>query len=205
MTVDKKSKNYSTKNQELQHQIKKQVMKKIKYLSLIRGINMVGHNSMKMAELRELYASLKFEEVTTYIQSGNVVFVSTMTDTDKISTLIKAEIQKVFDYDVWVLTMAKEAFIKVFEQNPFVDENTENIKPFHVTLLSGTPDEDGLKLIQEKDFGEDVFELGNDCVYLNCPNGYGRTKLTNNFFEKKLKVRGTTRNWRTMTKLFGLL
>ena len=205
MTVDKKSKNYSTKNQELQHQIKKQVMKKIKYLSLIRGINMVGHNSMKMAELRELYASLKFEEVTTYIQSGNVVFVSTMTDTDKISTLIKAEIQKVFDYDVWVLTMTKETFIKVFEQNPFVDENTENIKPFHVTLLSGTPDEDGLKLIQEKDFGEDVFELGNDCVYLNCPNGYGRTKLTNNFFEKKLKVRGTTRNWRTMTKLFGLL
>jgi len=174
------------------------------YIGLLRGINVSGHHKIKMTELKQLFIELGFVNVTTYIQSGNVVFQTDLEEPDKIEQQILNGIQQTFGYKVQVLVLNKKSLETIFNSNPFLQKSDIDISKLHVTLLSNEPVYEGIQQINEMTTNQDDFEIVDKCIYLYCPNGYGNTKLNNNLFEKKLKVSATTRNWKTISKLVEL-
>ena len=177
----------------------------VTYISMIRGIN-VGGKKVKMDRLKELYRSLDFKDVKTYIQSGNVIFESEVPDKIKLSHIIEKRIAEIFDFDVKVLIRTRNEMINVINGNPF---KQEDIKHVYVTFLSDIPSEklikDLTRIIDENiENKTDEYNIIEGEIYLFLPDGYGRTKLNNNFFEKKLGTSATTRNWRTVNKLVDI-
>jgi uncharacterized protein (DUF1697 family) len=173
----------------------------IGYISMLRGINVGGQKKIKMNELALLYESRGFEKVQTYIQSGNVVFVSPERDSEKLSAKIEKEIKRRFGFDVAVLIRTAGEIQKIIKNNPFKGKDENYL---HVTFLNGKPQEIPIEEIIKVKSGSEEFHIEGREIYLFCPNGYGNTKLSNNFFERKLKVAATTRNWRTVNTLFKI-
>lgn len=172
-------------------------------ISLLRGINVSGHNVIKMAELKALFENLGFQQVQTYIQSGNILFDFEQTEVSYLETLIAEAIKAKFGFDVPVLVLTADELNAIYKSNPLLNENAD-ISTLHVTLLSEKPAVDLVKAIEIDAYLPDRFMIVDKCVYLSCPNGYGRTKLNNTFFESKLRVKATTRNWKTIGKVIEL-
>ncbi|CAI8289563.1 MAG: Uncharacterised protein [Polaribacter sp. SA4-10] len=168
-----------------------------KYIILLRGINVSGKNKIQMAALRLLLNELNFQNVQTYIQSGNILLDSEE-DSMAVCQKIKKGIRNSFGFDVPVLARTVKEWSHVIENYPFPIEN-EKIVAF--TFLNMASKETGITI---KNSEEDQYRIVNDVVYLYCPTGFARTKLTNNSIEKKLNVIATTRNLRTTLKLLEL-
>jgi uncharacterized protein (DUF1697 family) len=175
------------------------------YVALLRGINVTGHNKIKMIELKSLFINLGFKNVTTYIQSGNVIFEANKSDTKKIEEQIISAVKNQFNYTINVLVITIDYLKTIFNSNPFLKRENIDITKLHVTLLKNEPNLESISQIRNLiKTNDDEFEILNKCVYLYCQNGYGKTKLNNNLFEKKLKSPATTRNWKTISKLVEL-
>lgn len=151
-----------------------------------------------------MYENLEFESVRTYLQSGNVVFTAKETNPKALEEKISLQIEKEFGFDVPVIVLDTENLKQIIESNPFTKDAEKESDFLHVTFLAGKPLEAGLKSIEDKKQGGEEIRFSKTVVYLYCPNGYGRTKLSNNFLESKLKVRATTRNWKTTGELLKL-
>jgi len=174
------------------------------YISILRGINVSGQNTIKMAELKSVYEQLGSQQVTTYIQSGNVVFESSETDQKKLAKKIHLQIQSDFGYDIPVLVLDIDSWQKIVEKNPFANDESKDPAFLHVTFLAtSTEFNDKETIIAKRMEGEEI-RFTTKAVYLYCPHGYGRTKLNNNFLEAKLGVQATTRNWKTTLKLLEI-
>ncbi len=170
-----------------------------KYICLLRGINVGGKNIIKMAELRSALPEIGWENAETLIQSGNIIFESksNIAKPDAITRLIKEH----WGYDVRAQIVSARRWIQVVANNPFQHADKKHL---HLTLLEEKPKRQLVEEIREQDFGDDEFAVELNCIYLLCPNGVSRTRLTNNFFERKLKTAATTRNWNTVLKLFKM-
>ena len=176
-----------------------------KYISILRGINVGGKRKILMADLRELYQFLGFENVITYIQSGNVIFESKKKNANTIFTKkIKDAIFEKYGFDVPVIIRSVEEIKNIIEFNPYLKKESVQIENLCVTFLSEVPAEENLEKINTYDFSPDEFQIIENNVFLFIGGSYHKSKLTNNFFEKKLKVSATTRNWKTVSKLLGL-
>lgn len=173
----------------------------ITYIALLRGINVSGKNKILMADLKQMLLKLKLANVTTYIQSGNVVFTTDEVDVTVLSEKIKKEIFKVFGLDVPVLVLAASALQTIFKNNPFTAEEEKEI---YFVLLATTPNATLVSEINKGTYATEKFVITNSCIYLRCLNGAGKAKCNNNFFERKLKVQATTRNYKTMVKLIEI-
>ena len=171
------------------------------YISILRGINVSGHKLIKMDALKKMFEDLNFKNIRTYIQSGNVIFESKKVDTKSLETIIGKQIFKTFGFEVPVLVKEKKDWKTVFENNPFLKNRNEDISKLHVTFLSAEPEQVNIDKLLETKFNNDEFVVSENVVYLFCPDGYGNTKLSNTFFENKLKVSATTRNWKTVIEL----
>jgi uncharacterized protein (DUF1697 family) len=171
------------------------------YISILRGINVSGHNLIKMKALQALYENLGFSKVRTYIQSGNVVFESNSADAGTLEKIISDGIRETFSFEVPVIVLEREELKSISAHNSFINARGEEITKLHVTILSGSPVNDLAETIRHEDYLPDEFYILGRSVYIFCPGGYGNTKLSNAFFEKKLKVRATTRNWKTVLEL----
>ena len=167
------------------------------YIVLLRGINVSGKNKLPMADLRQILNDLGFKNVQTYIQSGNIILESNKTKT-AISKLVKDGIIIKFGYTVPVIVKTIPEWETAIENYPF---SIENEKIIAFTFLDRKPETSEIEL---KNLGDDEFKIHDDIVYIYCPNGFGKSKITNNLFEKKLKVTATTRNLRTTLKLLEL-
>jgi len=176
------------------------------YIALLRGINVSGHNLIKMTALKQLFLDLGYHDVTTYIQSGNVIFKSNIKESILIGDTIISAISRHFGHDIKVLILTKNELKTIFDSNPFLAKNPMmDISKLYVTILNTEPDLAGmphLEILMENN--DDEFQLIKNAIYLYCPKGYGKTKLNNNLFEKKLQVNTTTRNWKTISKLVEL-
>lgn len=176
------------------------------YICLLRGINVSGKNKIKMADLRALLSRHDFLNVTTYIQSGNIRLESPDTKPLEVGKKIKDIIQEEYGYDIRVLVLESNQLSNVIPDNPFLSKGrNEDIKYLSVTFLSSLPHQDLVDAIKNFKHKEDEFIIIDDRIYIFTPGGYGRTKLTNNFFERKLKVSCTTRNWKTTLKLVEMI
>ena len=177
----------------------------VTYISFLRGVNMTGHNSMKMNDLAVLYKDLGFSNAETYIQSGNVIFCSE--EELLISDLtfkIERAITEKFGYQVPVMVRTIEEMEKYTALNPFLEETNFNPSKMAVLLLHETPSEAQIQKVKDVNYPPDKFKIIDREIFLYCPNGFGRTKLYTNFFENKMGVTGTARNWKTMTTILGL-
>jgi uncharacterized protein (DUF1697 family) len=174
-----------------------------RYVALLRGINLGGHNKVSMSDLRVLFASLGAEDVETYVQSGNVIFESTE-GPGKLTDALEKRIRRDLGLSVTVLLRTRPQLARVHAGNPFAKSGKESTK-LHVTFLAEKPDLARVRELDPERAEPDEFEVVGQEVYLHCPNGYGRSKLTTAYFEKKLGVAATTRNWKTVTKLAELV
>ena len=179
-----------------------------KYISILRGINVGGKRKILMVDLKELYKSLDFENVITYIQSGNVIFESKKKNYNAVAKAftkkIKEAIFEKYGFDVPVIIRSVEEIKNIIEINPYLKKEGVQIENLCVTFLSEVPTEENLEKINTYDYSPDLFQIIEDNTFLFIEVKYHRSKLTNNFFEKKLQVSATTRNWKTVSKLLEL-
>lgn len=173
-------------------------------ISLLRGINVSGHKRVGMADLKQLYESLGLANVQTYVQSGNVVFDSAKSDQAKLAALIEAQIERTYNYAVSVFIREARDFQRLLSHNPFLKGRQVAPTQLHVTFLYRSPPKSVVSSLQTPSSGADEFAIKGQEIFLFCPDGYGRTKLSNNFFERKLSVPATTRNWNTVNALYKL-
>ncbi len=172
-----------------------------RYICILRGINVGGKNPLPMAALRELFAALGFQRVSTYIQSGNAVF-DAESSAEALEEKITGAIRERFGFEVPVLLLTASYLAEIVAGNPFLTKRSEDPAKLHVTFFSRQPA--GFAALDNVSYPPDEFVPGNRAVYLFCPEGYGNTKLNNTFFETKLKVTATTRNWRTVLELLKM-
>ena len=174
------------------------------YIALLRGINVSGHKLIKMTELKTLLENCGFKNVITYIQSGNVVFSSNQNDVAKLQTKVKEAILNTFGFDVEVQVIEANKFRKITEQHSFLKGNEDQLKSIYYILLAENPSNDLVKELNKLEQSVEFFNITDEVIYCFYPNGYGNSKWHNVFFEKKLKVSCTTRNFNTMQKLVEL-
>lgn len=174
------------------------------WISILRGINVGGRNPIKMDALRAMFIQLGFSGVRSYIQSGNVIFNTDLIDSKSIEKLISEEIMKTFGFVVPVLVIQGEELRNIVENNPYLADSAKDAAFIHITFLSENPDKTLIDKISGGNYDPDEFCFGEKVIYLYCPTGYGNTKLSNTFFENKLKLTATTRNIKTTKELLAI-
>jgi len=175
------------------------------YIALLRGINVSGHKKIKMADLRTYLEELDFQDIQTYIQSGNIVFKSENSSLKNLELLIKNKIHEKYSFDVPVIVVTSAAIKSAIKNNPFEKDDTKDPKKFCVVFLQDKPLQENIEKLKEYDYSPEEYLLTNKIIYFYAANGAGNAKMTNNFFENKLKVKATSRNWRTTNKLLELV
>ncbi len=171
------------------------------FIVLLKGINVGGHKKVPMAELRELLSKLEFENVQTYIQSGNVILQSSEKNILKIEETIKKKILDYFGFEVSVLVISRLNLKCIFDDSPFSEEKK---KASYFMMLHDIPDDELVKVASEKVYEGEEYKIIKDCIYYFCEKGFGQAKFNANFFERKLKTFATARNYNTMVKLLSL-
>lgn len=171
------------------------------YIALLRGINVSGQKKIKMADLRNLLEAIPFQNVQTYIQSGNILFEHEQTTAGNLEDKIASSILEKYGFEVSVLVKTPEELTQILENNPFLQDPDKDPDRMYFTLLSEAPAPDRVEKLKTFDYRPEEYVLDGTTVYFFSPHGYGRAKMNNNFFENQLKVAATTRNLKTMQKL----
>ena len=175
-----------------------------KYISILRGINVGGHRKILMKDLKELYSSLGLKNVSSYIQSGNLVFESSKSHTELEATIHKA-IEKKYGFDVPIIVRNKEEIEEAIQNNPYIEEDLSNITQVAMTFMKSTPSSENIEALKGAIETKDEYQIIGKNIYILLQRKYHETKLSNNFFEKKLGVECTTRNWKTVLNLKSML
>ncbi|OJW72780.1 MAG: hypothetical protein BGO68_00580 [Candidatus Amoebophilus sp. 36-38] len=171
------------------------------YISILRGINVGVQKRIKMEVLKDLYESLNFKFVRIYLQTGNIIFQTQDIPPSNLVNEIENKLKEALGFNVPVLIKTNPELQQIIEDNPFKEEPTT----VYVTcLFIDTSSETIVNEINKVKAPTEQYYISKTEIYLYCPNGYGRTKLSNNFFEKKLKVYATTRNLNTLNKLLDI-
>lgn len=176
-------------------------------ISLLRGINVSGQKKILMTDLRNLYESLDFSDVSTYIQSGNVIFNSSSKKSlCELNKMIEDAIENQYGFFVPVINKTPDEINHIAQLNPFKDEAIVEANKVYITFLDNPPKAEDMGNLEElkQRSSPDRFEIIENAIYFHFPNGAGTSRLNNTLFEKKLNRKATTRNWRTVTKLLEL-
>ena len=171
------------------------------YVAMLRGINVGGQKSIRMEDLRSSFHVIGYRNARTHVQSGNVVFNSAISTDKDLSGKIGEMILKDYGFPVTVIVRNSAEMTRIVRANPFLSDRSIDPSKLHVTFLSDPPAKSSLPRMDRLTGAPDEFRVVKREVYLHCPNGYGRTKLSNNAIEKALSVQATTRNWNTVSTL----
>ncbi|MCB2230987.1 DUF1697 domain-containing protein [bacterium] len=171
------------------------------YIALLRAVNLLGHNRIAMAHLRESFESMGFSDVRTYIQSGNVIFNSTKRSVPVVTKSIESAIEQEFGKPIRVTVRTAGEMAAIAQNNPLMSEYGADTKRLHVAFLTEQPSANLVKKIDPGQYLPDRFAVVNREIYLYLANGVAGSKLTTTLFDKKLQVLSTVRNWRTVTTL----
>jgi uncharacterized protein (DUF1697 family) len=171
-------------------------------VALLRGVNVGGNNMVAMADLRELLGALGCADVRTHLQSGNAVFTAA-TPPALSARAIEDQLVGSLGLRVPVLVRTRDELAEVVAANPLTEATSEPARLL-VNFLSREPDRDLLGELDPADFEPETFGVGAREIYVWCPDGVRATKLGYSFWEKRLKVTATARNWNTVTRLLAL-
>jgi uncharacterized protein (DUF1697 family) len=177
----------------------------MRYISLLRGINVGGHRIIKMAALRALYEDLGCRQVTSYLQSGNVVFETGIRNRSQLQAKLETAVEKTFGFAVPVELRTRQEWARVIAGCPFgvIDPATEGTR-YLVVFLSATPSANSLAALRPAIVTPEELVFSGREAYWHCPNGVANSKLTNTLLERRLGVSATARNWRSVVKLAEL-
>ena len=175
----------------------------ITHIALLRGINVGGKNKLPMKDLAAIFQDAGCANVRTYIQSGNVLFDASARVLARLPRSVHVTIKKRFGYDVPVVVRSSIQLEEIIRKNPFVKRG-EDESFLHVMFLADTPPSTLVKQLDNHRSDPDEFVVRGPDIYLRLPNGAAKTKLTNAYFDSKLKAVSTGRNWRTVKKLAEL-
>jgi len=171
------------------------------YISLLRGINVGAHKRIKMEQLRTSFEALGFEQVKTYIQSGNVVFKTAKVSPAALSKRIEGRILKDFGFSVSVVSRTLDEMAQTIANNPFLKDRGIDPEKLHVTFLSEELTPAATKKLAELTLVPDQSRCLGQEIYLYLPNGVSGSILMKNPLDRLLSVVTTTRNWRTVNAL----
>uniref|UniRef100_UPI00404B78F1 DUF1697 domain-containing protein n=1 Tax=Gelidibacter sp. TaxID=2018083 RepID=UPI00404B78F1 len=171
------------------------------FIALLRGINVGGQKKIPMAELRSILSKTSLQNVSTYIQTGNIFFQSIETNKSVLEYLIQTEIKQHFGFEVDVLIVINDDIQRILNDCPFPNDIKEKS---YFMMLHDTPSEELIKIASEKIYEDEAYKIINDCIYYYCPKGIGQAKFNMNYFERKLNTFATARNYNTMLKLLYL-
>ena len=175
---------------------------KQKFVVLLRAVNVSGKNLLKMADLKSKLLEEGFEDVQTYIQSGNIV-LSNALSSKEIENSINKLIQTNFQLDIDVFVFTEQEFKTIIAESPYTDASEGN--KIFITVLKDLPAQENIDRLAQVDKKNDEYALKDQILYSYLKEGMSNTKLTNPLFESKLKTRSTGRNLNTYLKLQTLL
>ncbi|MEG2102334.1 MAG: DUF1697 domain-containing protein [Flavobacterium sp.] len=173
------------------------------HLVLLRGINVSGHNMMKMDALKTMLENIGFQNIRTYLQSGNV-FVDSEEDASKVGFMIKQEIFRVFGHEVPTIVITKEDLELCFKNNPFLKEKDIDIKKLYVAFVSTQLKKENINDLKISQFKPDEASIDGNRIFIKYAVGAGKTRFDQKYIEKKLNVTATIRNWNTVTNLLAM-
>jgi uncharacterized protein (DUF1697 family) len=173
------------------------------FVALLRGINVGGNNMLPMADLITLFKKSGCENVTTYIQSGNIVFSAAQSLAKQLPQLISKKIAEKFDCRVPVVLRTADELSRVATNNPFLKSGADP-KFLFVAFLADQPDAHHVAALDPKRSPGDSFKVIGKDMYLCFPSGVAGSKFTNAYLDKTLATVSTARNWRTVLKLLEL-
>jgi uncharacterized protein (DUF1697 family) len=173
-------------------------------ISMLRSVNVGGHNKIKMEELRALYESLKLQNPHTFIQSGNVVFRTDERALARLTERIQDGIDKKFGCRPGVILRTSAELKGVIARNPFANRRGLEPSKLLVFFLTESPSPEAREnVLRLKPNPEELHLIGRE-LYVYYPNGQGRSKLTGNVIERAVQISGTGRNWNSVTKLLAI-
>ncbi len=166
---------------------------------------MAGHNKIKMTDLNAIFFEEGFGNATTFIQSGNVIFKDPDDRSDiEITERIERAVHKRLGLDIPALVRNIPELKLILKANPFLAEPGFDPARMAVMFLYDEPSGEALAKMNDVDYPPDKFSINGKEIYIWCPNGFGRTKLYTNFFENRMKVIGTARNWNTVNTILEM-
>ena len=174
------------------------------HLALLRGINVSGHNMMKMDLLKTTLEKIGFTNVETYIQSGNVFVDTEEENAAAVGFKIKQEIFKAFGHEVPVVVIGKSDLEACLKNNLFLKETNSDIKKLYVAFVSKTLQSDSINDLKISQFKPDEASIDANRIYIKYAVGAGKTRFDQKYIEKKLNVTATIRNWNTVTQLLRM-
>ena len=173
------------------------------FVALLRAVNVGGRNTVPMRELRAALET-RFADVTTVLQSGNVLLTTRGTEHD-VSKSVAGTVEDAFGLAVPVVVRTADEFGDIASHNPFLKDGVKrDPKTLHVAFLSTRPTAAALRTVDPARSPPDAYAMSGREVYLEYPNGSARTRLTLDYLERCLGATGTARNWRTVERLAKL-
>jgi uncharacterized protein (DUF1697 family) len=172
------------------------------YIALFRGINVVGSNLLPMKELKLVLEKDGCVDVQTYIQSGNVIFRSAISDSARLAKRLTAAVARSHGIEPRVIVLTRGELESAAFGNPF-PEAGDNPKSLHLFFLADQPKRPDLKTFEAVKVKTERFQLKGRIFYLHTPDGFGTSKLAKRT-ERLLGVEATARNWRTVTTLLEM-
>jgi uncharacterized protein (DUF1697 family) len=173
-------------------------------ICMLRGVNVGGHNIIKMDALRTLFESLDLADPRTHIQSGNVLFGTKEKNMDRLTTRISAAIERNCGVRCEVILRTTAELQDVIARNPFATREDVLPNKLLVNFLSRDPGPEALDNIRKLQGGPEELHLVGRELYMHFPNGFSNSKIPANAIDKALKVPATARNWNTVNKLLEL-
>jgi uncharacterized protein (DUF1697 family) len=180
-----------------------------RYLALLRGINVGGHNKVAMADLRDIATALGHADVATYIQSGNLLFTCSKADQASLADALEAEISGRLGVRPAVVVISAPDLARVIADNPF--PAAANPRFLHAVFRRDPVNQDGIAAVaaavrrsRESGSNDDAVIIGRT-MYLHTPDGLGRSELAAQLARSSVQTAGTARNWATVTKLMAML
>jgi uncharacterized protein (DUF1697 family) len=173
-------------------------------ISMLRAVNVCGHSKIKMDALRALYASLKFEDPQTYVQSGNVIFRTNERDLAFVAKRIQQSIEKKFACRPEVILRTTSELRDVVAKNPFAKRADVEPNKLLVTFLASDPGKESRENLRKQNFAPEEVHVADRELYIYFPNGMGKSKLPWSRIDKILRTPGTGRNWNSVTKMLEI-
>jgi len=173
----------------------------VRFIGLLRGINVGGYKKVAMSDLLALLKRLDFDDARTLLQSGNLVFRTVGKTATQLERLLESEVLERLGLETKLFVRSDEEWKAVVAANPFTKEAKSDPARLVVVFLERAPEAENVKALQAAIKGRETLRAGGRHLYIVYPDGMGTSKLTNAVIEKKLAMRGTARNWNTVMKL----
>ena len=172
----------------------------MKYVAFLRGINVGGKNKIKMETLREVCGALQFENIKTYINSGNIIFEAAETINKNLAAKIEMAIEKKFALKIKVIVRSISEIEEIVKNNPFAGQ-FENDKDLHVFFLEGELPDEKRELLLSNNNENEMYFVRNCEIFCLLRASVLDSLMGKDYIGKKLKVSATARNWRTVNKI----